>query len=128
MYIERKQRGDSFWIVHFENEKDKEEYIEYISYAISDSIDEEHKEFFETSIVEPLKKAQHSEKYDKGDEQTVIISTSQIASILEYFFILTYMCGYKYEYINEKLEQIINETDEVIEETNNFLEQNAQNP
>jgi len=87
MYIEHKHKDDLFWIMRL-SDKDKEEYIESISYAIDKCIKEEYREKFNKEIISIFKNAEHNEKYDKTDEQSVIILSSQITSLLLYLLLL----------------------------------------
>ena len=56
MYIEHKHKDDLFWIMRL-SDKDKEEYIESISYAIDKCIKEEYREKFNKEIIDAYSKA-----------------------------------------------------------------------
>lgn len=90
MYIERKCRGDSFWVMRLSDE-DKEMHIKNISYAINECVKEEYREEFYKAIIRIFKKAEHNEKYDADNGQSVIISSSQISSLLLYLFHLLWL-------------------------------------
>ena len=75
MYIEQKRQGDSFWIMRL-RDAEKEDYINNISHAINKCVKEEYREKFNKTIISIFKNAEHNEKYDKDNEQSVIISSS----------------------------------------------------
>ena len=111
MYIEGKHRGnsDTFWILRF-IDGEKEEFIQNASYAINEFIEEKYREELNETIIETLNKVQHNEQYDKANEQSVVISTSQITGILGHLLMLFYVTAEsckRSEEIIEKLKEII---------------------
>ena len=80
----------SFWIMRLQDEE-KEMHIKNISYAINECVKEEYREEFYKAIIRIFKKAEHNEKYDADSGQSVIISSSQISSLLLYLFHLLWL-------------------------------------
>ena len=114
MYIERRKRGDSFWILRF-LDGEKEMFVKNISYAINEYIKEEYIEEFNKTIINVLNKVQYNEQYDEVDEQSAIISSSQIADILEYLLKLLYVT-------TESSQEQMGQYNELIKLTNNYKE------
>lgn len=98
MYIERKQKGDPFWILRFLDDNEKQEFVRSISNAINGCIKEEYREEYNESLIKTFNKAQHKERYDENDEESVIISSSQIANLLQY---LLELCVILSEFLDE---------------------------
>lgn len=83
MYIERKKsKNEAFWIIRFIDGEEKQDFVQSISDCISNYMEDEWQEEYK-SIVNILDKTQHSEKYDENTEESAIISSSQIANMLE---------------------------------------------
>ncbi len=111
MYIERKQKGDSFWILRFLDDNEKQEFVRNISNAINGYINEEYREEYNESLIKTFNKAQHKERYDENDEESVIISSSQIANLLQYLLELCVILSEFLDEYDELTQKLIELTD-----------------
>lgn len=116
IYIERKRRGDSFWVMRLQDEE-KEVFVEDISYIINKNIKEEYRKEYNEAIISIFENAQHDEKYDKSDEQSIIISSSQIADILIRFLELLHVTAEN----SKERDKLIDTCEELIAEFKKLL-------
>ncbi len=91
MHVERKKTkyGDAFWVLRFCNVEEKEEYIRRLNILIGETIKEEFQNEY-SYISNTFEKAEHNEKYDEDNYESVIIHSSQIASLLSDLFFLCF--------------------------------------
>lgn len=99
MRMERKKTkyGDAFWVLRFCDAEEKEEYIKQFNVLINGTIKEEERSEY-SHILDVFGKAEHNAKYDEENNESVIIHSSQITSLLCDLFFLCFVASFTCEY------------------------------
>ena len=122
MYVERKKTkyGDAFWFRRFGNVEEKEEYIRRLNILIGETIKEEFQNEY-SYISNTFEKAEHNEKYDEDNYESVIIHSSQIASLLSDLFFLCFGASKSCKGYGEILNELIDIKTKILDFSENIM-------